>query len=45
VGCTKFDLDTKQATIYSSEPNFVDDGAVLTLGHEILHVYAGRYHK
>lgn len=43
-GCTAFDLDTKVATIYATEPTHVDDAAVLTLGHEVLHAYGGRYH-
>jgi hypothetical protein len=44
VGCNAFDTETKTVTIYASEPTHVDDAAVLTLGHEVLHAYGGHYH-
>ncbi|MDO5611317.1 MAG: hypothetical protein Q4G62_11200 [Pseudomonadota bacterium] len=34
-----------QAVIYTLPPTHVDDAATLTLGHEILHVAIGDYHR
>lgn len=44
-GCTVYDTVTHEATIHTTEPTHLDDEATLTLGHEVLHAYGGRYHQ
>lgn len=34
-----------QAVVYTLPPRTVDDAATCTLGHEILHIALGDYHK
>lgn len=31
--------------VYTTEPQYVDDAVALTLGHEVMHIVMGSYHK
>lgn len=44
-GCNVYDKDTNTTIIYTTKPMEVDDEATTTLGHELLHTYAGKYHN
>lgn len=34
-----------QTVIYTTAPQYVDDSATCTLGHEVMHAALGSYHK
>lgn len=34
-----------RTVIYTTAPQYVDDGVTCTLGHEVMHAALGRYHK
>lgn len=45
VGFSSRDLDTGAIHVYTAPPRYVDDSVACTLGHEVMHVALGNYHK
>jgi len=45
VGCAVIDHEAKTCDIYTPEPKHDGDEAMLNLGHEAYHCYAGRFHE
>lgn len=45
-GCAKFNLDTKECTIFVVEPGYVSDTAKFSvIGHETWHCRFGKWHQ
>jgi hypothetical protein len=46
IGCAEYNREGATCTIYAAVPKFVDDDERMdTLGHEVLHCFAGDFHK
>lgn len=43
-GCTVTDLISKTATVYVETPSDANDESMTILGHEVAHVFWGRWH-
>jgi len=44
-GCNAFDAYRNLCEIWVERPSEVDDRAMRTLGHELMHCYAGHFHS
>lgn len=44
-GFAGIDQDTGRPVVYTTPPKHVDDDVTKTLGHEVMHVVLGSYHK
>ena len=44
-GCVLVNLKKKTCTVYSMQPRSLDSEDVVTLGHETVHCFDGKYHK
>lgn len=45
VGCVGWNLDTGRKVVYTLPPKYVDGPETMTLGHEVMHVALGDFHK
>lgn len=44
-GCVGWNKDTGRQVVYTRPPKFVDGTETRTLGHEMMHIALGDYHK
>lgn len=45
VACAEFNLEAGICTIHAVTPKFDEDKYMMYLGHEMLHCFAGQFHK